>query len=100
MTTLMKRATCLFVVSLFAAVADAQAPSATLVGRIVDASNAAVANAAIRVRNVATNELRHAETQLNGEYTMAALPPGNYEVTVEKDGFKLLRQEHLELQVG
>src|SRR5436190_9017830 len=48
---------------LFAALALAQAPSATLVGRIVDASNLAVSGASVRVRNTDTNESRMAETQ-------------------------------------
>src|SRR4051812_2781535 len=83
-----------------AAVAAAQTPSATLVGRIVDPSSAAVVGASVRVRNVDTNDTRVTETKVDGEYTVAALAPGNYEVTVEKDGFKLLRQEQLILQVG
>src|SRR4051794_18155383 len=61
---------------LLAGLAAAQTPSAILVGRIVDPTNAAVAGAAIRVRNVDTNVVRTAETQLEGEYTVAALTPG------------------------
>src|SRR5207248_684362 len=43
---------------------------------------------------------RIVETQAGGEYTVPSLNPGNYEVAVEKTGFKQLRQEHLVLQVG
>jgi hypothetical protein len=100
MTTFQKSATPLLSLCLFAGLAAAQSPSASLVGRIVDASNAAVVSASVRVRNVDTNEMRTAETKVDGEYTVSALQPGNYEVTVEKEGFKMLRQEHLVLQVG
>ena len=100
MTTLRKSATFLLIVTLFAGIAAAQSPSASLVGRIVDASSAAVVGATVRVHNVDTNELRTTVTKVDGEYSVAALQPGNYEVSVEKEGFKLLRQEHLNLQVG
>ena len=96
MKTLHKCVTLLFA----AGVAAAQTPSATVLGRLLDPAGAAVAGASVRVRNVDTNEIRTAETQGEGEYSIPALSPGNYELVVEKAGFKLLRQEHLVLQVG
>jgi hypothetical protein len=100
MTTFQRSAAALVIVIGFAGLSAAQSPSASLVGRIIDPSNAAVVGATVRVRNVDTNEARTAVTKVDGEYTVAALQPGNYEVTVEKESFKLLRQEHLELQVA
>jgi len=84
---------------LFAGLLAAQTPTATVVGRIVDSSNAAIAGAAVRVRNVNTNEIRTAQSQFDGEYTVSSLSPGVYEVTIEKAGFKQLRESSLELQV-
>src|ERR1035437_6591704 len=84
---------------LFAGLMAAQTPAATLVGRIVDASHAAVVDAAIRVRDVNTNEIRTARSSGEGEYPVSSLPPGSYEVTVEKAGFKLTRETNLELAV-
>ena len=84
---------------LFAGLMAAQTPAATLVGRIVDASHANVADAAIRVRDVNTNEIRTARSSSEGEYTVSSLPPGTYDVTVEKAGFKLVRETSLELAV-
>jgi hypothetical protein len=84
---------------LFAGLMAAQTPAATLVGRIVDASRATVVDAAIRVRDVNTNEIRTARSSSEGEYTVSSLPPGTYEVTVEKAGFKLIRETNLELAV-
>lgn len=84
----------------FAVCAGAQTPTATVVGRVMDPSGSAVMGATVRVRNVDTNEMRTLATSAGGDYTAPALAPGNYEVSVEKAGFKVLRQEHLVLQVG
>ncbi len=84
---------------MLAGTVSAQTPAATLVGRVTDASRANVLDAAIRVRDVNTNEIRTARTGTEGEYTVSSLPPGIYEVTVEKAGFKLTRESNLELSV-
>src|SRR5215510_3373197 len=77
----------------------AQAPTATLVGRVTDASHAPVPGAKIQVRNVNTNEIRTAQTGAEGEYTVSNLPPGLYDVIIGQAGFKLLREAKLELKV-
>jgi outer membrane receptor protein involved in Fe transport len=84
---------------LFAGPMAAQTPAATLVGRVIDASRASVADASIRVRDINTNEIRTARSTAEGEYTVSALSPGSYEVTIEKAGFKTLRETALELAV-
>jgi hypothetical protein len=78
----------------------AQTPTATLVGRITDSSHASIIAASVKVRNVDTNEVRGAQSQANGDFTVANLEPGFYEVTFEKEGFKQVRERSLELQVG
>jgi len=83
----------------FAAAAAAQTPSATVVGKIRDSADAAVDGATVRVRNVNTNETRTAQSQSDGGYTVSNLAPGTYEVTIEKSGFRPLRQTGLALQV-
>src|ERR1700687_384930 len=88
-----------FLALLFAAVAAAQTPSATLVGRITDGSHAGVPGASIQVRNVNTNESRTAQSQSDGEYTVSNLSPGSYEVIIDKAGFRRLHESNLELQV-
>src|SRR6266849_5977157 len=86
--------------ALFAGLISAQTPSATLVGRVTDASRASVVEASIRVRDAGTNEIRTARTSAEGEYTVSSLAPGTYEVTVEKPGFKMTSETALELAVG
>jgi len=88
-----------FFALLSAGFAVAQTPSATLVGRITDGSHAGVPGANIQVRNVNTNESRTALSQFDGEYTVSNLPPGTYEVIVDKTGFRRLHESNLELQV-
>jgi outer membrane receptor protein involved in Fe transport len=85
---------------LFTGLAGAQTPSATLVGRVVDPTHAPIVGATIRVHNRDTNDVRTAQSQAEGEYTVASLPPGHYQVTIEHEGFKQLVQDHLILQVG
>ena len=81
-----------------AGTAVAQAPTATLVGRVVDASRAGVPGAAIKVRNLDMNQTRVALTTDMGDYTVSALPPGPYEVSIEKAGFKTVRETKLVLE--
>jgi outer membrane receptor protein involved in Fe transport len=80
-------------------IAPAQTPNARLVGHVTDSSHAAVAGAMVRVKSVATNEVRTVQTTVNGDYTVSNLAPGKYEVTIEKEGFRQLHESNLELQV-
>jgi NhaP-type Na+/H+ or K+/H+ antiporter len=56
----------LVIISLAAALA-AQTPSAMIVGRIVDTTDAVVGKATIRVRNEATNQVREVESEDDGD---------------------------------
>jgi hypothetical protein len=76
--------------SFLAVVLLAQTPTATLVGRIVDATGCVVPGATIQVREAETNKTRTAESQVDGGYTISNLPPGLYEVTLDKPGFRRL----------
>src|SRR5690349_8781095 len=77
----------------------AQDPAATLIGSVVDASGSLVAGARVEIRNTATNEIRKTECDEKGEFTAPNLAPGLYDITVSKDGFRLLRETNLELQL-
>ena len=77
----------------------AQTPTATLVGRVEDASGAVIPGAHIEARNTATNERRAATSGSGGEFTIPNLAPGVYDVAVEKPGFRRLEQTGLQLQV-
>src|SRR5437868_3684732 len=65
-----------------------QALSGSLVGDVRDASEAAVPGAAVTLRHSVTNQTRNAVTNSSGGFSFLSLPPGDYEVKVEKDGFR------------
>jgi len=77
----------------------AQDPAATLVGSVVDSSGALVVGARVEIRNAATNEVRKTESDAKGEFTTPNLPPGFYDVTISKTGFRTLHETNLELQL-
>jgi hypothetical protein len=66
----------------------AAAPSSDLTGRVTDASGAAVPDASVRATRSGTGLTRFAVTTREGVYLLPALPPGEYEVQVDKRGFQ------------
>ncbi|MBI3682864.1 MAG: TonB-dependent receptor [Acidobacteria bacterium] len=85
---------------LFAASVFAQGERATVSGIVSDSSQAIVPGAAVAVRNTANNITHRTESNVTGIYSVPALPPGEYEITVEKQGFRPFRQTGLRLSVG
>ncbi|HKQ74562.1 MAG TPA: TonB-dependent receptor [Blastocatellia bacterium] len=80
----------LFLVSLilaaFSSIAFAQS-TATLQGSVTDPSGAVVSGAKVTVRNQATGFERIVQTDSDGNYQAAALPPGVYRVEAQAPGF-------------
>src|SRR3989442_1951923 len=56
-------------------------------GTVVNRSGEAISNAAIKLVQEETNESRIARTDDQGEFTIAALPPGPYRIEVEHTGY-------------
>ncbi|MEO7146035.1 MAG: TonB-dependent receptor [Bryobacteraceae bacterium] len=77
-----------------------QGEQASVTGTVVDASKAVVTEAQVTIRNVATNVTTRATTNSAGLYFIRALPPGTYELTVEKAGFRTARVGNLPLTTG
>ena len=67
--------------------AFAQSVSATLGGTVTDQSGAAIPNANITVKNAATGIERQVVTNEQGRYVVPLLPPSEYTVAVNRDGF-------------
>ncbi|MFP5378513.1 MAG: TonB-dependent receptor domain-containing protein [Vicinamibacteria bacterium] len=67
--------------------------TATLAGRILDASGGALPGVAVTARQVETGLVRATVTDDEGRYTLTTLPVGAYEIRAELDGFRpLVRQ--------
>src|ERR1044071_8072423 len=79
---------------------QAQSNAADLQGTVRDATGAVVANAAVTARNPGTNFSRSATTNDEGFYRLVALPPGDYEVTVEAANFKKAVLTKVTITVG
>ncbi len=62
-------------------------PAGTLVGTVTDPSGGVVPAASVTVRDQQTNAVRDAQTNEDGEFVVALLPPGLYQVSVQKLGF-------------
>ncbi len=74
--------------------------SAILSGVVIDQSGAAVSGARVEARNVDTGLLRDTVTEQGGRYQLFALPLGQYEVRVKKDGFAEAVRTGVRLLVG
>jgi hypothetical protein len=61
---------------------------AEITGTVADPSGAMVANASVEVREVSTQKKRTAKTDAAGQFTLSAVPAGDYEVQVSCAGFK------------
>ncbi len=78
----------------------AQAATASISGRVTDASNAAVPGATVTIKNTATAATQTASTDEQGRYALLDLPIGPYDLTISKAGFQNLARTGLQLTVG
>jgi hypothetical protein len=83
-----------------AAAALRQAASATLRGVVADPNGAVVVGVKVKATHAATGFSRETETNGEGAYAFANLPPGVYEVSAEAQGFKKSVVTGVVLQVG
>jgi hypothetical protein len=67
---------------------DAQVLYGSVVGNVVDTSQAAVAGATVVLVNVDTNLARETTTRGDGSYSLVNVLPGTYRVRVTLQGFK------------
>ncbi|MGD0133683.1 MAG: TonB-dependent receptor [Bryobacteraceae bacterium] len=89
-------------ISLFAAIGNlyGQAATASISGRVTDASNAAVPNAILTIKNTATSATQTATTDEQGRYTLLDLPIGPYDLAVTKPGFQTAARTGLTITLG
>jgi hypothetical protein len=79
---------------------DAQVSTATILGTVTDASGAAVADAAIQVKNVGTGVTQTSATDAAGRFNVPDLGIGDYEVQASKTGFSTVVHRGITLSIG
>src|SRR3974390_1331671 len=80
--------------------AFAQSDRGTITGTVSDPAGAVVANATVEAKNADSGTTYHAGTSGTGNYTLAQMPVGTYEVSVTVPGFKKFVRQGLVLQVA
>jgi hypothetical protein len=80
--------------------AFAQSDRGTITGTILDPAGAVIAGAMIDAKNVATGAVYPTASSDTGNYTIAQLPAGNYELTVTVAGFKKYVRGGLQVEVA
>src|SRR5438128_1719643 len=77
-----------------------QSTTGTIQGTVTDANGAIVPGANVEIKNLDTNFSKTLSTDDGGRFVSLALPPGNYSVTISKQGFATTVVEKVELTVG
>lgn len=85
---------------LVCAATNAQGGKAELSGGVLDSDGLPVAQATVELEEQATRLRQAAATSEQGQYHFFGLAPGIYTVTVEKTGFKTLRQHGLRVRLA
>jgi hypothetical protein len=81
-------------------VCAAQQGTATISGTVTDPQDAAIGAAVVQIRNTGTGAESRAVTNDAGFYTAPGVPVGDYEVTVQHQGFKSAVRKGITVQVG
>jgi hypothetical protein len=82
------------------AAAFGQANTGAMVGTVHDGSGAVMPGVTITIRNEGTNASRTVVTTARGDYSAPLLPPGNYEIVAELQGFEKTVLRNVQLQVN
>src|SRR5260370_19977858 len=95
----MRKVSMQILVPLFVLAAQGYAQNITgsMSGRIVDPSGAAVPDATVLATEAAKKTIVKTITTSQGDFSLAGLFPGNYQITVEVPGFKKLEDRNIEL---
>ncbi|WP_244502053.1 TonB-dependent receptor [Terriglobus roseus] len=74
--------------------------SSDAAGKVTDITGAVVPGATVHVINNGTKAERTTQTNGSGEWSVPNIPPANYSVRVEKQGFKTSTIPSLDVQIG
>jgi len=77
----------------------AQGITGTISGTVTDPTGAAVPGAKVTIKQTSTNAVHTVTTSENGSFTATQLPPDDYTVEVEHEGFQHFRQAGVHLTI-
>ena len=80
--------------------AQGEAVNARLTGTVLDPADAPVPEARVTLSNPAAGLKREFKTGTQGGYAFPSIPPGRYQLKVEKEGFATYVQPNLVLAVA
>jgi hypothetical protein len=83
-----------------AAFGQASATAGGIRGTVVDQQGALIGGATVTARNLDTGLTREATTEESGLFRFSTLPVGNYEVTINAQGFGQLKRSGIVIRVG
>jgi hypothetical protein len=78
----------------------AQNDRGTITGEVKDPAGSVVPNATVVATNAGTGAETKTTTTATGNYTVPSLTAGMYILTVQAPGFKIFRQQNIEVQVA
>ena len=76
-----------------------QGDTGQLTGTIVDANNAAITNANLKLTSHATSQLRELTTGTSGDFAFTLLPPGRYKLEVTANGFTTVQMDDIRINI-
>ncbi len=77
-----------------------QAGTASISGRVTDATGAAVPDAPVTIKNTGTSASQTVNTDMQGRYSVPDLPIGTYDAQTTKTGFQTAIRSNIVLTVG
>ncbi len=96
----MLRRSAIFLTLLFVGALPSLAQTGSISGTVSDASGAVVAGTQVTATNNETGIARTAQSSTAGTYTLPSLPVGQYSVTFNKAGFRVVKFDNVSVTVA
>ena len=90
----------LFALVLAAGTLGGQTDRGTITGTVTDPTGAPIPGVSVTATHHETNSHYKTDTTTGGEYTLADVPVGEYQVTIEITGFKVAVFDHATIDAG